>query len=181
MKTEKPINVHDHEDVDDAGELIPPPYVPVGAYFPYGGTAAPAGWLLCNGAAVSRITYAELFDAIGTAYGAGDGSTTFNIPDLRGRTVFGYESTDSAFDAIGKTGGAQVVDSEHVHPVDPPETESDPLTGTAYMPVGTGANTVAKWNHTHKTNIPSFNSGNGGSISLPVLNPYETGNWIIKY
>lgn len=47
------------------------------------------GWLLCNGAAVSRITYAALFDAIGTVAGTGDGSTTFNLPDLRGRTIVG--------------------------------------------------------------------------------------------
>jgi microcystin-dependent protein len=58
------------------------------------GTARPSaasGWLLCNGSAVSRTTYASLFDAIGTAYGAGDGSTTFNLPDLRGRVPVGVD------------------------------------------------------------------------------------------
>lgn len=53
---------------------------PVGAIIPYGGSTAPTGWLLCNGAAVSRITYSDLFAVIGTKYGAGDGSTTFNLP-----------------------------------------------------------------------------------------------------
>lgn len=56
---------------------------PIGSYIPFGGTAIPTGWLLCNGQAVSRTDYADLFAVIGTAYGSGDGSTTFNIPDLR--------------------------------------------------------------------------------------------------
>lgn len=53
---------------------------PVGLIAPFGGTTAPTGWLLCNGAAVSRTTYSDLFAVIGTKYGAGDGSTTFNLP-----------------------------------------------------------------------------------------------------
>lgn len=55
----------------------------------YGGGAAPVGWLLCNGAAVSRATYASLFNVIGTTFGTGDGSTTFNLPDLSGRAPIG--------------------------------------------------------------------------------------------
>ncbi len=57
---------------------------------PYAATSAPTGWLLCDGTAVSRSTYAALFSAISTTFGAGDGSTTFNVPDLRGKTVLGY-------------------------------------------------------------------------------------------
>lgn len=62
---------------------------PIGAILAFGGTAAPAGWLLCQGQAVSRTTYAALFAAIGTAYGAGDGSTTFNLPDPREAALVG--------------------------------------------------------------------------------------------
>ena len=58
--------------------------VPIGAIIPYAGSTAPFGTLICNGAAISRSAYPELFEAIGTTWGAGDGSTTFNIPDLRG-------------------------------------------------------------------------------------------------
>jgi microcystin-dependent protein len=59
--------------------------MPSGVILPYGGSSAPSvAWLLCDGTAVSRTTYADLFAAIGTAYGVGDGSTTFNIPDMRG-------------------------------------------------------------------------------------------------
>jgi microcystin-dependent protein len=60
-----------------------------GAVAPFSGAATPTGWLLCDGSAVSRSTYAALFSAIGTTYGAGNGTTTFNLPDLRGRTVIG--------------------------------------------------------------------------------------------
>jgi microcystin-dependent protein len=58
--------------------------VPTGALMDFAMNTAPAGWLECNGAAVSRATYAALFTAIGTAWGVGDGSTTFNLPDARG-------------------------------------------------------------------------------------------------
>ena len=65
--------------------------VPAGCIMPYAGATAPDGWLLCHGQAVSRTTYADLFAAIGTAYGPGDGSTTFNVPDLRGRVAAGRD------------------------------------------------------------------------------------------
>lgn len=56
---------------------------PSGVIFPYAGSTAPDGWLLCDGTAYSRTTYARLYNAISTAYGNGDGSTTFNVPDFR--------------------------------------------------------------------------------------------------
>lgn len=64
-------------------------YVPHGIIFPYGGSSAPTGFLECDGSAVSREDYADLFTAISTTYGTGDGSTTFNVPDLRGRCPIG--------------------------------------------------------------------------------------------
>lgn len=78
--------------------------VPAGALTMFGGAAAPAGWLLCDGSAVSRTTYADLFTAIGTAYGSGDGATTFNVPDMRGRTPVGKGSNTSV-DALGENEG----------------------------------------------------------------------------
>lgn len=59
-------------------------YTPAGAIIAFGATSAPSGWLPCDGSAVSRTTYARLFAAIGTTWGSGDGSATFNVPDLRG-------------------------------------------------------------------------------------------------
>lgn len=63
--------------------------VPVGVILPFAGQVAPAGWLYCNGAAISRTAYSALFNAIGTAYGAGNGTSTFNLPDLRNRFAMG--------------------------------------------------------------------------------------------
>jgi microcystin-dependent protein len=66
--------------------------VPVGAMMAYAGATAPSGWHLCYGQAVSRTTYSALFSIIGIAYGAGDGSTTFNLPDKRGRASIGADN-----------------------------------------------------------------------------------------
>lgn len=63
--------------------------IPAGVIFDYAGSSVPTGWLACDGSAVSRTTYAALFSAIGTTWGVGDNSTTFNVPDFRGRTTIG--------------------------------------------------------------------------------------------
>ena len=68
---------------------------PAGVIIPFAGTSVPTGYLLCNGVAVSRTNYANLFAAIGTLYGAGDGSTTFNLPDARDRVLQGASGTHS--------------------------------------------------------------------------------------
>lgn len=81
--------------------------VPTGSVMQYASSSAPTGWLICDGSAVSRTTYATLFAVISTTYGVGDGSTTFNLPDTQGKSVFGYNSGDSSFDAIGETGGSK--------------------------------------------------------------------------
>lgn len=63
--------------------------IPTGSVFPFAGIAAPEGFLLCNGQEVSRFTYTELYGVLGDTYGAGDGSTTFNLPDYRETTLVG--------------------------------------------------------------------------------------------
>jgi hypothetical protein len=82
-----------------------------GLLFDYAGGAAPTGFLLCDGSAVSRTTYSGLFAAIGTTWGAGDGSTTFNVPDLRRRTTIGSGGTSISGPAntVGATGGAETI------------------------------------------------------------------------
>ena len=72
------------------GLSLPNPILP-GTIAPFAGGTIPAGWLACGGQAVSRATYAGLFAAISTTFGAGDGSTTFNLPDMRGRAPFGKD------------------------------------------------------------------------------------------
>jgi len=105
------------DDRTRLGAVVPP-----GGMLPFGGAAAPAGWLLCSGAAVSRVTYADLFGAIGIAWGAGDGSTTFNLPDLRGRAPFGLDNMGgvdggrlSVANTLGTGGGAENALPAHVH------------------------------------------------------------------
>ena len=82
---------------------------PVGTVMAYAGSGAPTYWLLCNGGAISRSTYSELFSAIGTAYGSGDGSSTFNLPDLRGRVVAGVGASGTPLSSfsLGSTGGEE--------------------------------------------------------------------------
>ena len=78
----------------------------VGAIKPWTKATAPAGYLLCDGSAVSRSTYAELFAVTGTTYGTGDGSTTFNVPQLQGKMPQGYDG--NTYNLSG-TGGANTV------------------------------------------------------------------------
>jgi len=80
---------YDGKRLLDASDLLG--MVPSGAVLYFSGRTAPAGWLKANGAAVSRTAYAALFAAIGTTYGAGDGRTTFNLPDLRGEFIRGWD------------------------------------------------------------------------------------------
>ena len=80
---------YDGKRLLDASDLLG--MVPSGAVLYFAGRTAPAGWLKANGAAVSRTAYAALFAAIGTTYGAGDGRTTFNLPDLRGEFIRGWD------------------------------------------------------------------------------------------
>jgi microcystin-dependent protein len=65
---------------------------PTGSVIAFAGSSAPTDWLLCYGQAISRTTYAALFAVVSTTYGVGDGTTTFNLPDLRGRTVAGIDN-----------------------------------------------------------------------------------------
>ncbi len=82
--------------------------VPAGVIIGHGAASAPSGYLVCDGSAVSRTTYAALFAVIGTVFGAGDGSTTFNLPDLRGRAPIGV-GTGSGLSArtLGQSLGAE--------------------------------------------------------------------------
>lgn len=79
--------------------------VPTGVIAPFGGASAPTNWLLCDGSTASRVTYSDLFNVIGVTYGVGDGSTTFNLPDLRARAPFGYKASDANHGTLGGVGG----------------------------------------------------------------------------
>jgi microcystin-dependent protein len=91
--------------------------VPSGAVMTFAMNAAPTGWLKANGAAVSRTTYAALFSAIGTTFGVGNGSTTFNLPDLRGEFMRGWD--DGRGVDTGRVFGSAQADEfkSHTHTV----------------------------------------------------------------
>lgn len=93
-----PIDSH----IADTAIHFPPP---VGSIFMWPTLSAPTGFLLCDGTAVSRAMYATLFALIGTTFGAGDGSTTFNLPNFKQRMPIGRDASQAACDTIGETGG----------------------------------------------------------------------------
>ena len=113
--------------------------VPAGTVASFAGATAPAGWLLCAGQAVSRTTYADLFTVLSTVHGSGDGSTTFNLPDLRGRAIFGR-------DDMGGTATNRITNVE------------TGITGTTLGAVG-GDQRVG--NHTHNTQAHAHGATNG--------------------
>lgn len=82
---------------------------PIGSVMLWAASGPPTGWLICNGQEVSRGLFNELFSLIGTTYGAGNGSSTFNLPNLASRIPVGLDSNDSDFNTLGKTGGQKTV------------------------------------------------------------------------
>jgi microcystin-dependent protein len=94
------------------GDNIPFPEGTEGTMFTgaikiFAGGTPPEGYLLCNGSEISRTEYAELFDVLGTTYGSGNGTTTFNLPNMKGNTSTGLYSSDESFDVLGETGGSK--------------------------------------------------------------------------
>lgn len=149
--------------------------LPVGAMLPFGSTNLPANWLECNGQAVSRTEYALLFAVIGTDYGAGDGSTTFNLPDKRGRVSVGRNTGDTDFDTLGETGG------EKTHTLivnEMPSHTHDINSGATTMTSG-GSNDVEQTSGSRTYTFLNVQSTGGGQPHNN-LQPYMVDCWIIK-
>ena len=122
-------NANDVLQSDGSGNLsfaALPQAVPTGSVHMMATTTVPSGYLKCNGAAISRTTYADLFAIIGTAHGAGDGSSTFNVPDLRGEFVRGWD--DSRGVDSGRNFGSAQSDqnAQHNHSATATSTVTDP-------------------------------------------------------
>lgn len=148
---EDAINLRLNELADTLADI---PVYPVGIILPFADDVLPDGYLLCDGTAVSRTTYADLFAVCGTTYGVGNGSTTFNLPDMRGRIPVGA-GTGSGLTArtLGQTFGAETVTlaegdlAVHTHTIN----------GQAIQ-VTSGAGGAA-----NGTNTGTGSSGSGGS------------------
>ncbi len=167
---------------------------PTGSILPYGGSAAPDGFLLCNGAAISRTTYADLFAVFGTTYGIGDGSTTFNIPNIKGCVIVGLDAAQTEFDALGETGGAKTdtLDATkipaHNHSASDGDGHSHTVDkwrddGWVFGGVAASGNTgVTEGNVNTSTEHVSISIGNtGGGLAHNNLQPYIVLNYIVKY
>jgi microcystin-dependent protein len=144
--------------------------MPVGSVIPFAGASSPdATWVVCDGSAISRTTYAALFAVLGTTYGAGDGSTTFNIPNMGGRVPVGLDSGQTEFDALGETGGAKT------HTLAESEMPSHTHTQNSHNHTQNSHNhTQNQHRHSISHNHGAFNTASGGSHTH-VLNRSTNG------
>lgn len=144
-----------------------------------GNETAPPNWLPCDGRAVSRAEYSDLFSAIGTSFGAGNGSTTFNLPNLKGKVPVGIDnaaSPDTAFDTVGETGGAKT--SSHAHGAATTVTVNNKtLATTGIVTTGGAVALITELTHTH--------TATGATTVDPaapsVLQPYIVLGFFIRY
>lgn len=164
------------------GASINDALVPTGAFLPYGGTSAPTGWLLCDGAAVSRSTYAALFAVLSTTYGAGDGSTTFNLPDYRGRFVLGKAAAGTG-STLGGTGGT----IDHVHGLDTSSSGAKVLITSTSPQIRLKRKTVASYTTSHSATVTDGLNTDSTTVGTELIGnsdvanpPFQTANFIIK-
>lgn len=140
--------------------------MPTGAILPFAGENAPAGFLMCDGTEISRTTYATLFAVIGTAFGSGDGSTTFNLPDYRDRTIFMRNDK-----AVGQVSDGSIPDHRH---------QSWGVQGTAGWSGGGANNGV--YNTTYASEDTSlFDTSLYSQTVNKVIPSHASCNFIIKY
>lgn len=152
---------------------------PVGSVLDFAGSVEPTGWLLCYGQAISRVTYADLFAVLSTTYGIGDGSTTFNLPDLRGRVVAGQDDMGGVSanrlaavfdgDVLGGAGGAEQINAAHTHTY----STGNMVNLTSGVAMTGGSSNI---NHRHDGTTNS-----GGDSTQDNVQPTIILNKIIKY
>jgi microcystin-dependent protein len=172
---------------DASGKLdawVTPATTLVGAIQMFGGSAAPSGWLFCDGSAVSRVTYAALFAVISTTYGPGDGSTTFNVPDLRGRVPIGVGTgTGGGASGIGLPAGGSPLTNVSLARWKGAETHT--LTENE-MPVHrhgnatSGSGNIMRPTIDSATGVTGYTQNAGGGAAHPNIQPVMGVNFIIK-
>jgi microcystin-dependent protein len=142
---------------------------PVGMISIHAGATAPTGWLLCQGQAVSRTTYSGLFGVVSTTYGSGDGSTTFNLPNLKGRVVVGIDTAQAEFNIRGETGGGM----NHQHTA---SNSGNTSVAHNHTIPALGGSAVGAGAHNHNVNAHSHNTNTTGAHDHPFNGNVSTSN-----
>jgi microcystin-dependent protein len=152
------------------------------------GTAVPTGWLACDGTAVSRTTYATLYGVIGTLYGSGDGSTTFNVPDTRGRVFAGFAASGGHTDVstIGNNDGVAAANrrpkhrhTAHTHASGNGNILTDGA-GTGSGATGSGGSATHFADASGGASVTSVDGGSGTSTDSLDAPAYIVFNMLIK-
>ena len=142
--------------IENDPDSTPAPLIPAGTIIMTGASSAPTGYLLCDGSQISRSTYASLFAAIGTAYGTGDGSSTFDLPDLRDRFPLGKGTNNSTLGTeTGSVSASSVVTTASDGDGDLSTTGQSVSTAAKDASSVTVISAVTQAAHTHTTTIPS--------------------------
>jgi len=151
---------------------------PTGSVAIWAGDAPPSGALLCQGQVVARSSYPLLFATIGTKYGAGDGSTTFALPDLRFRVPVGQHTGMPAFDTVGETGGS--VDVTLTTAQIPSHSHQQQFASNAVAPGGGGAvGGMTSVGGVSLVPAEQFTLDTGGGAAHNNMPPYVVMNYII--
>lgn len=158
--------------------------VPPGILSPYAGGTTPTGWILCNGQAVSRSVFSALFTAIGTLFGVGNGTTTFNVPDMRGRVPLGLDNLGGSSanrvvatqaDTMGQNAGEE---NHTLTTTEMPSHSHDIQTGNsnpqARQVMAAGDNSLV-------TVGSGIVKNTGGGATHNNMQPYISVSYIIKY
>ena len=147
-----------------------PTLLPAGIVVAYGGTAIGKDVLICNGAAISRETYKELFDAIGVTWGNGDGSTTFNVPDFRDRALFGQGTVVSVGGTDGKGSGSRGGPSHNHTVAGNTDSRGGHSHGGSVGISGAGGHTHGYYTPAGSVLLQTGTSGNYGSAANYSMN-----------
>ncbi len=152
--------------------------IPVGTIVEYSGNELPSGYLLCDGQEVSRTEYSSLFEVIGTTYGEGNGATTFNLPNLKGKVAVGIDEDDEDFNILAKSGG------EKSHKLAVNEIPDHTHWANDVLVIGksevSGLAPGSAWSDTGGIGRGTNTSSSGSNQSHNNLQPYIVLNYIIK-